>query len=88
MKRIKTLENVNILFKGRQKVLNGFESNIFPMAKQTHRKGSPSNVASWLEILTSKQIIKKIPIALAQIKSVSTSKKLLNQVCQIIYSLY
>ena len=45
-----------------------------------HRKG--------LKILTIKQMLQRLPIALAQVKAGNTSENLLNEVCQIIYSLY
>ena len=41
-----------------------------------------------LKILTSKQMLQRLPIALAQVKAGSTSESLLNEVRQIIYSLY
>ena len=33
-------------------------------------------------------MLQKLPIALAQVKSGNTPEKLLNEICQIIYSLY
>ena len=44
--------------------------------------------ASGLKILTSKQMLEKLPIALLQVKVGDTSENLLNKICQIIYSLY
>ena len=41
-----------------------------------------------LKILTPKQMIQRLPIALAQAKAGNNSKKLLNEIRQIIYSLY
>ena len=40
------------------------------------------------KILTSKQMFQRLPIALAQIKAGNNSESLLNEVRQIIYSLY
>ena len=54
--------------------LNAFRNGIFPI-KATQRKG--------LEILTPKQMIQRLPIVLAQVIA-----DLLNQIRQIIYSLY
>ena len=42
----------------------------------------------WLQILTPKQILQRLPIALAQAKAGNTSANLLNEIRQIIYSLY
>ena len=41
-----------------------------------------------LKILTPKQMIQRLPIALAQIKAGSNSEILLNEIRQIVYSLY
>ena len=41
-----------------------------------------------LKILTPKQMLKKLPIALAQVKAGNTSENLLNEFIQVIYSLY
>ena len=41
-----------------------------------------------LKILTSKQIIQRLPVALAQIKARNNSESLLNEISQIDYSLY
>ena len=47
--------------------------------KATHGEG--------LKILTPKQMLQRLPVALAQVKAVNTSENLLNKICQIIYSL-
>ena len=41
-----------------------------------------------LKILTSKQTLQRLPIALAQLKDGSSSENLLNEIRQIIFSLY
>ena len=41
-----------------------------------------------LKILTPKQMLQRLPIALAQIKAVNNSQSLLNEIRQIVYSLY
>ena len=41
-----------------------------------------------LKILTLKQMLQRLPIALPQIKSGNTSENFLNEIRQIIYSLY
>ena len=48
----------------------------------------PSDLATCIEILTSRQMLQRLPIVLTQVKAVNTSENLLNEVCQIIYSLY
>ena len=51
-------------------------------AKQNETKGKG------LKILTPKQMFQRFPIALAQVKAGKNSENLLNEVRQIIYSLY
>ena len=41
-----------------------------------------------LKISTTKQMLQGLPIALPQLKACNTSEKLLNEIRQIIYSLY
>ena len=41
-----------------------------------------------IKIWTSKQKFQRLPIALAQVKASNTSENLLNEIHQIIYSLY
>ena len=40
------------------------------------------------KILTSKQMLQKLPVALAQVKAGNAAENLLNQIHQIIHSLY
>ena len=40
------------------------------------------------EILTPKQMLQRLPIALAQVKAGNNSESLLNEIRQIVYSLY
>ena len=41
-----------------------------------------------LKILTPKQMLQRLPIALAQVKAGNNSENLLNEIRQIVYSLY
>ena len=41
-----------------------------------------------LKILTTKQMLQRLPIALAQVKAGNKSESLLNEIRQIVYSLY
>ena len=48
----------------------------------------PSDLAKRIKRLTPKQILQRLPIALAQVKAGNTSEKLLNEIKQIIYFLH
>ena len=41
-----------------------------------------------LKILTPKQMLERLPVALAQVKAGNNSESLLNEIRQIVYSLY
>ena len=41
-----------------------------------------------LKILTTKQMLQRLPVALAQVKAGKNSENLLNEIRQIVYSLY
>ena len=41
-----------------------------------------------IKILTPKQMLQRLPLALAQVKAGNTSENLLNKIRQIIYSLH
>ena len=67
-KKTLTIKNALMHLNGRQKALNAFESGIF--AKQAQGKGLASILAKvsdrkQLKILTPKQMLQKLPIALA-----------------------
>ena len=51
-------------------------------AKQNETKGKE------LKILPPKQMLQRLPIALAQVKAGNNSENLLNETRQIVYSLY
>ena len=48
----------------------------------------PLDLAKQLKILTLKQMLQILPIALAQVKAGNTSENLLNEIRQIMCSLY
>ena len=73
-----------MLYKARNDAIKFFEDySLIPSeAKNEATKGTG------LKILTSKQMLRRLPIALAQIKAGNNSENLLNEIRQIVYSLY
>ena len=57
-------------------------------AKNVSRNICKSKQGTGLKILTPKQILQRLPIALAQIKAGNNSESLLNEIRQIVYSFY
>ena len=73
------LKSVENLYYGRELVLNAFKSGLFKL-KSTKGTG--------LKILTPKQMLQRLPTALAQVKAGNNSESLLSEIRQIVYSLY
>ena len=84
----KIINNIEIFCVSRQEVINFFRdytemlSDVNYHAKQNETKGTG------LKILTPKQMLQRLTIALAQVKARNNSENLLNEIKQIIYSLY
>ena len=66
-------------------VFKAFEIGIFRKLKKS-QEGKGANEI--LKILTPNQMLKRLPIALAQVKAGNNSESLLNEIRQIVYSLY
>ena len=79
--RADVLNSVTGLVEGREMVINAFKSGIFQVSKE-------SQEGKGLKILTPNQMLKRLPIALAQVKAGNNSESLLNEIRQIVYSLY
>ena len=71
------------VFEAREKVLNGFKSKIFLIESK-----GPGILNTKLKTLTPKQMLQRLPIALAQRKACNNSEHLFNETRQIVYSLY
>ena len=80
------LKNLYNFFEGREKTLDAFESKIFLTKSKGAGILNPDH--SKLKVLTPKQMLQKLPIALAQVKAGNNSVSLLNEIRQIVYSLY
>ena len=79
--RSDVLDSAAALVKGREMVLKAFKSGIFQRSEE-------SQEGEGLKILTPNQMFKTLPIALAQVKAGDNSESLLNEIRQIVYSLY
>ena len=73
-----------MLYKARNEAITFFDdySLMVSEAKNKTTKGTG------LKILTPKQMLQRLPIALAQVKAGNNSENLLNETRQIVYSLY
>ena len=73
------ITSVLSLLKGRELIYKAFQSRIF-------QKLEESQEGEGLKILTPNQMLRRLPIALAQIKAGNNSESLLNEIRQIVYS--
>ena len=58
------------------------------MVSEAKNKAKNNISSKGLKILTSKQMLQRLPIDLAQVKAGNNSENLLNETRQIVYSLY
>ena len=75
------MANINKLFNGINDAIKFIETKILK-SKRLAKQGTG------LKILTSKQMLQRLPIALSQVKAGNNSKSLLNEIRQFVYSLY
>ena len=92
-KEKKIVKNAYALFNGRERVLDAFESKIFPIKVEgtgfsglsiQDKVSSHSN----LKTLTPKQMLQRLQITFTQLKGDNRSENILNKIRQIILSWY
>ena len=82
----RTLANINILFNARDNAVK-FIEDYSSMIREA-KKLAKEQEGTGLKILTPNQMLKRLPVALAQIKAGNNSESLLNEIRQIAYYLY
>ena len=73
-----------MLYKARNEGIK-FYDDYFLMASEAKNKATKG---TGLTILTPKQMFQRLPIALSQLEAGNDSESLLNEIRQIVYSLY
>ena len=82
-----TLYNIEMLYKTRNESIK-FYDDYSLMMSEAKSKATKETKGTRHKILTHKQILQRLPIALAQVKVGNDSKSLLNEIRKIVYSLY
>ena len=79
-----TLYNIEMLYKARNKAITFYDDYSSMLSETKYRP------TKWtgLKILTPKQLLQRLPIALAQLKAGNYSESLLNEIRQVAYSMY
>ena len=78
------IQDVEIFFNLREKNGDFFKDYSFLLSEAKYK----AKYGEGFKILTGKQMLQKLPIALAQVKAGNTSENSLNEIRQIIYFLY
>ena len=82
-----TLYNIEMLYKARNQAIK-FYDDYSSMSEAKYKSKQNKTEGKGLKILTPKQMLQRLPIALAQVKADNNSERLLNEIRQIVYSLY
>ena len=87
VKQRETLTNLNMFYNGRKEAIK-FIEDYGSMILEAKRLAKEDQEGKGLKILTQYQMLKRLPIASAQVKAGNNSESLLNEIRQIVYSLY
>ena len=81
-----TLCNIETLYKVRSEAIKFYDDYSLMMSEAKTK--AKATKGTGLKILTPKQMLQRLSIALAQVKAGNNSESLLNEIRQIVYSLY
>ena len=79
-----TLYNIDMLNKARKEAIKFYDDYSSLMSESKYR----ATKGTGLKIRTPKQMFQRLPIPLVQVKAGNNSESLLNEIRQIVYSLY
>ena len=82
------IDNLNKCYSSRAEVINFFRDYIKMLSDANYDSKHSETKGKGLKILTPKQMLQRLPIALAQVKTGNNSESLLNEIRQIVYSLH
>ena len=78
------MQNVNNFFDLRENIFDFFRDYSLLLSEAKYK----AKYGKRLQMLSSKQMLQRLPTAFAQVKAGNTSENLLSEIRQIIYSLY
>ena len=84
------INNLEKLYNSKEEAIKFFRDYIEMLsnAKYNAKKKKNETKGTGLKILSPKQMLQRLPIALAQVKAGNNSEGLLNEIRKIVYSLY
>ena len=83
-----TINNLEKFYNSREEVINFFRDYIEMLSDANYDSKQNETKGTGLKILTPKQMLQRLPIALAQVKAGNNSESLLNEIRKIIYVLH
>ena len=88
LEKEKIIDNLERFYISREEVINFFRDLTEMLSDANYKAKQNETKGKGLKILTPKQMLQRLPTALAQVKAGNNSENLLNEMRQIIYSLY
>ena len=82
------INNLEKFYLSREEVINFFRDYIEMLSDANYNAKQNETEGKGLKVLTTKQMLQRLPSALAQVKAGNNSESLLNEIRQIVYSLY
>ena len=82
------INNLEKFYSSREEVIIFFRDYIEMLSDVNYNARQNETKEKGLKTLTHKQMLQRLPIALAQVKAGNNSESLLNEIRQIVYSLY
>ena len=83
-----TIKNVRTLFESRQKIIDLLNDYAKIRSEAIYKSKQNKAERIGLKILSPKQMLQRLPKAIARVKAGNNSENLLNKIRQIVYSLY
>ena len=82
------IDNLNKFYNSREEVINFFRGYVEMLSDANSNARQNETKGKELKVLPPKQMLQRLPIALAQVKASNNSESLLNEITQIVYSLH
>ena len=88
IKQRETMSTLEKFYKSKEEVINCFRDYIEMLSYANYDARKNKTEGKGLKILTPKQVLQRLPIALAHVKAGNNSESFLNEIRQIVYSSY
>ena len=82
------INNLEKFYNSREEVFNFFRDYVEMLSDANYDARNNETKGTGLKILTPKQMLQRLPIALVQVKAGNNPESLLNEIRQIVYSFY